>query len=100
MQPNITYLPIQKFSKNQTQDTKALALLRKCFFGSPSWTRTNDAYGQKHGRLARLERFVILSVSSCSALAFICRRQRQAPSQLPAAMRLLCRGVGERTTQG
>ena len=54
------------------------------FPGSPCWTRTNDPFGQKHSRLARLERFAMLVVSSCSEHRFICRRQRGAPSQLTA----------------
>ena len=54
------------------------------FPGSPCWTRTNDAYGQKHSRIARLERFAMFVVSSCSEHRFICRRQRGAPSQLTA----------------
>ena len=41
---------------------------------------TNDPFGQKHSRLARLERFAMLVVSSCSEHRFICRRQRGAPS--------------------
>ena len=52
------------------------------FYGSPCWTRTNDPIGQKHSRLARLERVAMLVVSSCSEHRFICRRQRGAPSQL------------------
>ena len=51
---------------------------------STSRTRTCDTIGQKHGRLARLERFAILPVSSCSRTACICHRQRRHASQLTA----------------
>ena len=37
-------------------------------------------FGQKHCRTARLERIALLCVSSCSAIAFICHRQRQCRS--------------------
>ena len=33
--------------------------------------------GQKYCRLARLERFAILCISSCPKIAFICHRQRR-----------------------
>ena len=66
-------------------------------FGSPCWTRTNDPIGQKHSRLARLERFAMLVVSSCSEHRFICRRQRGAPSQLTAGAAVCGRvdGLGQ-----
>ena len=38
------------------------------------------AIGQKHCRTARLERFALLCVSSCSVIAFIRHRRRQCPS--------------------
>ena len=65
----------------------------KCFFGSPCWTRTNDPFGQKHSRLARLERFAMLLVSSCSEHRFICRRQRGAPSQLTVVVTRISNSV-------
>ena len=40
--------------------------------------------GQKHSRTARLQRFALLLVSSCSGTAFICHRQRQYLTQLTA----------------
>ena len=58
------------------------------FSGSPCWTRTNDPFGQKHSRPARLERFARLLVSSCSSIAYSRRRRRQRLSQFTAAMRL------------
>ena len=67
------------------------------FSGSPCWTRTNDPFGQKHSRIARLERFAMLVVSSCSEHRFICRRQRGAPSQLTAGAAVCGRvdGLGQ-----
>ena len=38
------------------------------------------SFGQKHGRLARLQRFAILPVSSCSDTPFIRRRRQECPS--------------------
>ena len=44
--------------------------------------------GQKHSRLTRLGRFVILLVFSCSSHPFIVRRTRGTMNQLTAALRL------------
>ena len=54
-------------------------------------------FGQKHSRLARLEHFAMLVVSSCSEHRFICRRQRGAPSQLTAGAAVCGRvdGLGQ-----
>ena len=41
-----------------------------------------DTIGQKHCRIARLERFALLCVSSCSRRCFISHRERNALSQL------------------
>jgi len=80
-----------KLVRRQTQKAKRKPrLLAGLSFGSPSWTRTNDSYGQKHGRLARLERFAILPVSFYSKTCFIVRRTRRSSSQLTATIRLLC----------
>ena len=54
------------------------------FFMHRRCIEINDPFIQKHSRLARLERFAMLVVSSCSEHRFICRRQRGAPSQLTA----------------
>ena len=59
----------------------------------PVGLETNDPFGQKHSRLARLERFATLVVSSCSEHRFICRRQRGAPSQLTAGAAVCDRGA-------
>ena len=40
--------------------------------------------GQKHSRITRLQRFVLLLVSSCSDTALLCHRQRQCLTQLTA----------------
>ena len=44
-----------------------------------------SALGQKHCRIARLERFALLCVSSCSPHPFIVHRTRGVGSQLTAA---------------
>ncbi len=43
-----------------------------------------DLPGQKHSRIARLQRFALLLVFSCSCPCCICRRQRKGTSQLTA----------------
>lgn len=57
----------------------------KCFFhGSPSFARTNDIYGQKYRRTARLAALRIARISSCADTAFFCHRQRRRLRQLTA----------------
>ena len=76
-------------SKREKQKRASNPLRVECSFtGSPCWTRTNDPFGQKHSRPARLERFARLLVSSCSSIAYSRRRRRQRLSQFTAAMRL------------
>ena len=43
-----------------------------------------DPPGQKHSRIARLQRFALLLVFSCPRPCCICHRQRKAASQLTA----------------
>ena len=50
--------------------------------------------GQKHSRLARLERVAILLVSSCSRHPFFCHRQRDGVSQLTAGCGCYAGSVG------
>ena len=55
--------------------------------GQEGYRRGTDCHanvsvsGQKHSRLARLGRFAILLVSSCSANSFIRHRRRNCPSR-------------------
>ena len=67
-------------------------------FGASNRTRTCDTIGQKHGRLARLERFAILPVSSCSRTACICHRQRRHASRLTAACVRLVHSISDSKT--
>ena len=76
-------------SKREKQKRASNPLRVECSFtGSPCWTRTNDPFGQKHSRPARLERFARLLVSSCASIACFRRRRRQSLRQFTAAMRL------------
>ena len=81
-----------------------LYIKRICFSSKIKQTGTKNC--NSLSRLARLERFAILPVSSCSHTACICHRQRRSASQLTA--RMLCfartqlhataRGVGTGTS--
>ena len=76
-------------SKREKQKRASNPLRVECSFtGSPCWTRTNDPFGQKHSRPARLERFARLLVSSCASIACFRRRRRQSLRKFTAAMRL------------
>ena len=70
---------------NKIAKEKPIRISVSAFFGSPSWTRTNDPFGQKHSRLARLERFAILLVSSYSTDQLFVHRTVDPSRQLTAA---------------
>ena len=54
------------------------------FIPSQQLNNLLQSVGQKYGRLTRLERFVILPISSCSPHPFIVHRTRGTPNQLTA----------------
>ena len=68
----------------------SIVLYIKCICFSSKIKQIGTKNCNSLSRLARLERFAILPVSSCSRTACICHRQRRHASQLTAAMWLLC----------
>ena len=61
---------------------------RKCVSlscGSPKFRSNQHPFGQKHSRTTRLERFVLLLVSSCAKACCFSPRERKRLRQLTAA---------------
>ena len=89
LNPSEDIFSLKRVSKREKQKRASNPLRVECSFtGSPCWTRTNDPFGQKHSRPARLERFARLLVSSCASIACSRHRRRQSLRQFTAAMRL------------
>ena len=63
---------LEKYIKVNSEEVKSKnpVLLRERDFGSPSFARTNDIYGQKYRRTARLAALRIARISSCADNAF------------------------------